>query len=755
MENNRKNKKYYMIFLSYILIMIIPLITGGMLHIYNRRLANRQSEAMAEKMLLGIQQEVDGRMDHVWQLTALAAKSIAVSQVLNHELYPVTDIQYQYYLLGRELEKMLLMTDDLKDLFVYFKEDEKIVSVQGVMDVKMYSRLFLHEDQTGEALQEILKPFQYKEIVKMTGEKGEDLLYCIMSDPSSFMGDPSYSVVAVMEGSHMKQMLDTVRWEKESTVFIQDKHGQVICSVGEKEAASQLADVSDTEGSYNQVKLSGELYSVMARDSGKMDWSYYIAVPQAVIEKNAHLMQRFYMIALFGCIFVGFAIASVLTSKNYHPIKILTELLTQYKAQNGVKSPDQGEDEYQWLKKQTERFFMERLNTIKMLNDNRRELKNYYLLKLLENSYTEGLDKELEKNQILFPHEFYVAVQFLPALKGDGKMQEEERVLQQFILKNIFAELTDAYYSVYMVLAGERIMAIINFPGPKQEQMERICGFIQQAQEIIEEKFSYEITALVGGCYCRRAEIVKSYSDTCEAENYISLLEDNLICYDEIKDREKKYWYSAQLDQMLFQAVKSGDGRNAKTIVTEVLEQHGSGKISLGVYRCLMFDLLGTILKAADDAGYHKAAEEYDITEKLSVKVPMEQTRQLFELFIDHICGRIQELKKDGGQDKGLSKKIQEYIRENYKNPDLNVSITSQHFHLSPSYLSTIYKKQTGSSILEYINHLRLEEAERLLAQGLSVVEVAGQAGFRDSAYLIRVFKKKRGVTPGQAKKLL
>ena len=82
-----------------------------------------------------------------------------------------------------------------------------------------------------------------------------------------------------------------------------------------------------------------------------------------------------------------------------------------------------------------------------------------------------------------------------------------------------------------------------------------------------------------------------------------------------------------------------------------------------------------------------------------------------------------------------------------------NISITGQHFELTPAYLSSIYKKQTGGSLLEYINTVRISHAEQFLEQGYSVVEVAEMSGFRDSGTFIRAFKKKMGVTPGQLKK--
>ncbi len=64
---------------------------------------------------------------------------------------------------------------------------------------------------------------------------------------------------------------------------------------------------------------------------------------------------------------------------------------------------------------------------------------------------------------------------------------------------------------------------------------------------------------------------------------------------------------------------------------------------------------------------------------------------------------------------------------------------------LEPSYLF---------SLLEYINTIRVEKIKELLKEGMSIVEICPQAGFRNSGALIRVFKKETGITPGQMKKL-
>ena len=51
---------------------------------------------------------------------------------------------------------------------------------------------------------------------------------------------------------------------------------------------------------------------------------------------------------------------------------------------------------------------------------------------------------------------------------------------------------------------------------------------------------------------------------------------------------------------------------------------------------------------------------------------------------------------------------------------------------------------------MNYISEVRVGSAKDLLAGEMTIAEVAKEAGFRDSAALIRIFKKNVGMTPGQ-----
>ena len=73
----------------------------------------------------------------------------------------------------------------------------------------------------------------------------------------------------------------------------------------------------------------------------------------------------------------------------------------------------------------------------------------------------------------------------------------------------------------------------------------------------------------------------------------------------------------------------------------------------------------------------------------------------------------------------------------------------------SPVYCDTVFKRDMGTSIIDYLLGERVAEAKKLLIEGsLSLSEVAQMTGFEDSNYFARVFKKRTGYTPTAYKKI-
>ena len=74
--------------------------------------------------------------------------------------------------------------------------------------------------------------------------------------------------------------------------------------------------------------------------------------------------------------------------------------------------------------------------------------------------------------------------------------------------------------------------------------------------------------------------------------------------------------------------------------------------------------------------------------------------------------------------------------------------------HLNPSYLSTLFRRVTGTTLGEYSLSRRLEYAARLLEEGDSVMSAAERAGFCDVYYFSRIFTNRMRMTPSEYKRL-
>ena len=96
---------------------------------------------------------------------------------------------------------------------------------------------------------------------------------------------------------------------------------------------------------------------------------------------------------------------------------------------------------------------------------------------------------------------------------------------------------------------------------------------------------------------------------------------------------------------------------------------------------------------------------------------------------------------------------VRAYIEE-HLSEDMDRDSLAALVHVHPDHLSHLFKKQTGTSIINYINDERIEEAKRLLYNGeLSISEIADRCGFQTISYFSRQFKRSTGLSPKQFRK--
>lgn len=86
-----------------------------------------------------------------------------------------------------------------------------------------------------------------------------------------------------------------------------------------------------------------------------------------------------------------------------------------------------------------------------------------------------------------------------------------------------------------------------------------------------------------------------------------------------------------------------------------------------------------------------------------------------------------------------------DYMRRNFRF-DIQLGGIAERLRLSPNYLCSLFKKETGMRVFEYLNRVRIEEAVRLLkTTGLKVYEISERAGFHSVPYFCRTFREITG----------
>ena len=101
-----------------------------------------------------------------------------------------------------------------------------------------------------------------------------------------------------------------------------------------------------------------------------------------------------------------------------------------------------------------------------------------------------------------------------------------------------------------------------------------------------------------------------------------------------------------------------------------------------------------------------------------------------------------------------LVEKAKQYIKENYNDYDISVEKLCSELHVSPTYFSTLFKRETEMNFVNYLTSIRLEEAVKLLnTTDDKTYIIADKVGYPEANYFSYVFKRKFGVSPSKYRK--
>ena len=100
-----------------------------------------------------------------------------------------------------------------------------------------------------------------------------------------------------------------------------------------------------------------------------------------------------------------------------------------------------------------------------------------------------------------------------------------------------------------------------------------------------------------------------------------------------------------------------------------------------------------------------------------------------------------------------LSDKVKLEIQRHYYLPALGLEMLARAVGSNKAHVSRQFKLDTGLTVTEHLNRVRVDAAKRLLLAGLKVSVVAEYVGFSDAYYFSRVFTRLCGYAPSEYRK--
>ncbi len=108
----------------------------------------------------------------------------------------------------------------------------------------------------------------------------------------------------------------------------------------------------------------------------------------------------------------------------------------------------------------------------------------------------------------------------------------------------------------------------------------------------------------------------------------------------------------------------------------------------------------------------------------------------------------------DENEDK-IVRVIKEYLEKHIRSTVTLDDICAQ-LCFSKTYIKALFKRRTGTSIIQYFNAMKISRAKRFISEGgMTMTEIADACGFSSVHYFSRLFKTQTGMSPsGYAKSI-
>lgn len=762
------------------LLLIVPVMISLVTYVKTAQIIENKTNSSNILLLKKIKKQMDSTINDI----NLLSQEITFNPRLNNLLAstsPINSVEpYRIYEIIRDLGSFRLPGRSLSQLYVYFKNMDLVISTEAGDDSKSFYETYLSGSYNSfEQWKEVVSGTYTNDFVVMpstdgSGEARKTVFY-IRTIPLIAPGKNSANIVVTLDDSRFAEDIKDIELlNKSDLVIINNKNAVISSSIPDATVKNSLLyeKMTGNSGVFHSV-IEGKKVVVSYISSEIAKWKYIVIIPVKIFWEESKYVQNLTLFSLALCILIGSFIAYYSLRKNYNPIQ---KLLKSLENRQGLHF-DKKNSEYYFIEQAIDKVYGDKEKSDRILVQQNKALRADFLSRFLKGKTMAGipLQDALAVHGISFSSNFFAVVAFYiddyssifvkdePAHK---ELDEQENYkLVQFIIANVVEELMGQKNQGFMIEVDDLLVCLVNFKdGQVAGWKTEMARVVEEAQKFLNEKFEISFITSVSNVHETSAGVPDAFSEALQAMDYMKLLGiENTLYFEEITGLPKGgYYYPLEKETHLINYIKMGDLEKSIMTLDEIFDRNFSqSRLSLDISRCLMFNLVSTMIKTVNDMSTVNHDSFLDrlnpVGRLLACKNVNDMKHEMLEI-LSTFCEYVSNKEKEGGKsdETRLVREVDEYIRGNYTDDSLAITTIADKFGVNAVYLSKLFREHMAEGLLDYINKIRLEKAKLLYKEQKEKYsnweKLARDVGYTNIKTFRRAFKRYEGITPGQYK---
>jgi two-component system response regulator YesN len=410
---------------------------------------------------------------------------------------------------------------------------------------------------------------------------------------------------------------------------------------------------------------------------------------------------------------------------------------------------------------QKDREKVERIRASIVVKENLEHKRERFFENLLEEHVltAKEVERKLKELDIRFDGGLYnvLSIRF----NEEAYMKESENSMDAELLKfsvaNIAGEILEANkISSYFISRKNEVVSIVSHNRHADDGYPVLTGIYREIINYINTYLKVSVTVGMGNAVKDIMDIGASYAEARKSLDLLPLYGSNsVLTFLSVPANFNREAFTEADENSFAAAVSSLDGEGSKNILAGIFERlKKPDAIDVETVKMVYYRLISAILKEIYKAGITPSClgmEEMDMFTAIHRFDSVEQIRDKLAGLVDRSMEGIRDTQKIKNSAVAAA---QSYIMENFRK-EITLAQISNVVHMTPNYFSSLFKAETGYTLLDYITRLRMEEVKSLMAdKNLKTYEIGEMVGYKEPKYFCRVFKKMMGQSPLQYRKL-